>query len=129
MRGFTLIELMVAITIMVIVSSIGYVTYHNAQVAARDGKRKIDLREIQPALELYYQRIGTFPATGSLGNLVPDYASSLPTDPVSGSSYEYHSSGIGYVLCTVLENTNDPDRPATMNASCAAGDNFFISYP
>jgi prepilin-type N-terminal cleavage/methylation domain-containing protein len=64
-KGFTLIELMVAITILAVVSSIGFVTYSNSQIAARDGKRKQDLRAISTALELYYQTNKRYPCTGS----------------------------------------------------------------
>lgn len=64
-KGFTLIELMISITILAIISSIGFVTYTNSQISARDGKRKQDLRSIATALELYYQSNKRFPCPGS----------------------------------------------------------------
>jgi prepilin-type N-terminal cleavage/methylation domain-containing protein len=63
--GFTLIELMIAITILAVISSIGFVTYTNSQISARDGRRKQDLRSIATALELYYQTNKRYPCTGS----------------------------------------------------------------
>src|SRR3989338_7758435 len=63
-KGFTLIELMVAITIIAIISTIGLVTYSKAQMLGRDAKRKQDLRSISIALQLYYQANKRYPETG-----------------------------------------------------------------
>lgn len=60
-KGFTLIELMVAITILAIIAGIGLTTYASAQIYARDAKRKEDLSSIQIALDLYYQTNGHYP--------------------------------------------------------------------
>jgi prepilin-type N-terminal cleavage/methylation domain-containing protein len=64
-KGFTLIELLISVAILAIISSIGFVTYTNAQISARDGKRKQDLRSIATALELYYQTNKRYPCTGN----------------------------------------------------------------
>ncbi len=64
-KGFTLIELLISVAILAIISSIGFVTYTNSQIAARDGKRKQDLRSIATALELYYQTNKRYPCTGN----------------------------------------------------------------
>lgn len=64
-KGFTLIELLISISILAIISSIGFVTYSNAQISARDGRRKQDLRSIATALELYYQTNKRYPCTGN----------------------------------------------------------------
>lgn len=59
--GFTLIELMVAISIVAILSTIGMTVYSKAQALARDSKRKEDLKSITIALELYYQKHQKYP--------------------------------------------------------------------
>lgn len=61
--GFTLIELLVTITIVAIISSIGFASYSNAQKFARDARRKSDLGSIATALELYRQKNGHYPCT------------------------------------------------------------------
>jgi len=63
-KGFTLIELMVAISIIAIISAVGITTFSQSQKLARDAKRKQDLRSIGIALELYYQRYGHYPCSG-----------------------------------------------------------------
>lgn len=65
--GFTLIELMIAAIVVSIIASVGFVTYSNAQAAARDAKRKSDLRAISTALEVYYQKNGRYPCNGAAG--------------------------------------------------------------
>lgn len=51
--GFTLVELLVTITIIAILAAIGLVTYSVALKQGRDSKRQSDLRAIQSALEQY----------------------------------------------------------------------------
>lgn len=103
-RGFTIIELMVAITILAIISSVGFISYSSAQAGARDAKRKQDLKAIQTALNLYYQvnknsdvsGITPYPGTNmsthlwrtsNLTNpwivkLNSDYIDNMPKDPL-----------------------------------------------
>lgn len=53
-KGFTLIELMVVITIIAILASIGFVSYQIVLKNTRDAKRQTDLRVIQTGLEQYF---------------------------------------------------------------------------
>lgn len=59
--GFTLLELMIAISIVAIISAIGLTSFNQSQKLARDSKRKQDLRSIAVALELFYQKNGRYP--------------------------------------------------------------------
>lgn len=65
-NGFTLIELLIAISIIAILSTVGFTVYTQGQILARDAKRKADLKQIQTALNLYYQDFKSYPNT--LGN-------------------------------------------------------------
>src|SRR3989344_1252314 len=129
-RGFTLIEIMVAISIVAILATIGIIAYTQAQKVGRDAKRKQDMRALQVALELYYQKNSGFPSfsTGVLsfndpnwpilfGSTPQDYINQIPTDPLNGSSgggktyvYGYRSDGSYYEMCINLENNNDKDK-------------------
>src|SRR3990170_6989025 len=94
-RGFTMIELLVAITIIGIISTIGYVNFDNARDKGRDSKRKQDLAAIKTALTSYYQDHDAYPpdlsnpntefTSDSTDDWIPDLASSyiqkLPKDP------------------------------------------------
>lgn len=63
--GFTLIELMVAMSIIAILASVGFVTYSNAQKSSRDARRKQDLKAIAVGLELYYEQNKQYPYTAT----------------------------------------------------------------
>src|SRR3989344_9093184 len=60
-RGFTLIEILVAITILSILTGVGSVAYKNALTKGDDNRRKQDLVQVKGALELYFQGNGKYP--------------------------------------------------------------------
>jgi len=112
-RGFTLIELLVVIAIIGILSSVVLASLNSARVKGRDARRISDIKQIQLALELYYdtnQSFPTaaqaFPATASSSVLVTSgYISALPVDPTNGhggaSSYQYAAlASDGSTACT-----------------------------
>ena len=126
-RGFTLIELLVVIAIIGILASIILASLSTAQAKGRDARRVSDIKQIQLALELYYDANGTYPAniySGSPSPLVAGgYISSMPYDPratspctADGSSGCYAYVGLcaaggpctptSYHLGAVLESNN-----------------------
>jgi len=58
--GFTLIELLVVIAIIGILSSVVLASLNSARTKGRDARRMSDLHNIQLALELYYNKYGTY---------------------------------------------------------------------
>ena len=62
-HGFTLIELMVVVSIISLLSSIVLAGVNTARVKARDARRKEDLHSIYTALHLYYDTNGYLPRT------------------------------------------------------------------
>lgn len=127
-KGFTLVELLITITIIGILSSIVIVGTGSNQKRARDAERKSDIRQYSTSLEnyankgssLYPQRNDTAGATAST-TLCGDLGiTTCPEDPVNSSDptfiYRYQSSGSAsdgtaaatkYVLWAKLESTTD----------------------
>lgn len=86
-RGFTLIELLIVITIIGILIGAASVSWTNAQIKSRDGKRKADLKAVQQAIEAYINVNGSYPiGLGGIGkikcNIVDNKGTSDPADDV-----------------------------------------------
>jgi len=64
-KAFTLVELIVSTTIVIILATIGFYTYSKHNLTARDTKRKMDLTEIQTSLKLYQKEKGIYPFPGN----------------------------------------------------------------
>jgi prepilin-type N-terminal cleavage/methylation domain-containing protein len=138
-RAFTLIELLIVITIIAIMIGAATYSWNNARVKGRDGKRKTDLKAVQQALELYFQNNGKYPfaSSGQIQcNVTGDsnsrdwgtkffcdpsdgaevtYMQQLPKDPAYQSTKGYYYVGssspyLYYILGAELENTSDPDK-------------------
>ncbi|OHA07206.1 MAG: hypothetical protein A2934_03390 [Candidatus Sungbacteria bacterium RIFCSPLOWO2_01_FULL_47_10] len=86
-KGFTLIELLVVIAIIGILASIVLASLNTARRKSRDARRVADIKQIQLALELYFDDNTEYPDVLS-GNLNPTYIPAIPNDPVGGN-YSY----------------------------------------
>ncbi|MFH1522588.1 MAG: type II secretion system protein [Patescibacteria group bacterium] len=88
-KGFTLIELLVVISIIGLLSSMAVYAINSARVKARDTKRKADLKQVQLALELFYDNNNTYPSEtycdSSMGSC--DHAC-----PCEGSDWDYSNA-------------------------------------
>lgn len=59
-KGFTLIELMVAISIVAVLAAVGLVVYSSAEKIARDSRVKQDMEEVKKAMYVYQSQAGNF---------------------------------------------------------------------
>ncbi|MCL4397478.1 type II secretion system GspH family protein [Patescibacteria group bacterium] len=66
-RGFTLIELMVVISVIAILSTIALFGLNKAQASARDSSRQQIMNGIRTALERYYGDNQFYPGPGGVG--------------------------------------------------------------
>jgi prepilin-type N-terminal cleavage/methylation domain-containing protein len=66
--GFTIVELVVTISVIAILASISLVTYSFIQRDARDTTRRGNVRVITEALEKYYDKNGEYPSVRQLVN-------------------------------------------------------------
>ncbi len=81
-KGFTLVELLIVISIIAILSVIGITVFSGIQKGARDARRKADIDSIAKAYEVKYSAIGTYP--GLTDN---DFAGRKIPTPYEGGSY------------------------------------------
>ena len=64
--GFTIIELLVVITIIGILSTVGIVSFANIQSSTRDSQRSSKITIIANALEKYYSQHGEYPSCAAM---------------------------------------------------------------
>jgi len=79
-----MVELLVVISIIVILASMGMVQYRNSVIRAREAVLKEDLFRMRDAIDQYYADKNKYPS--SLDDLVSDgYLREIPVDPVTQS--------------------------------------------
>ncbi len=83
--GFTLIELMIVITIIGILATISQPMFRNAMVQAREAALRENLYVLRDAIDKFYADTDKYPE--SLTDLVEKrYVRKLPKDPITGSA-------------------------------------------
>lgn len=63
-KGFTLIEILVVIAIIGILAALILVSFRYVKAKARDTRRVADIKQIQTALEMYFNSNSQYPSTG-----------------------------------------------------------------
>lgn len=71
-KGFTLIELIVVISILSILGTISFTSLQWFSENARDGVRVSDTNNIEKSLEIFFVKNGKYPTPDSYVNLAPD---------------------------------------------------------
>ncbi len=124
-KSFTLVELLVVIAVIGMLSSVILVSLGPTRWKARDSRRFSDLKQLQLAVELYYDENNSYPSTGGswwgegnpcygdhdysgpngwIPNLAPEFIGKLPGDPkpnlAANHCYLYISDGTDYMIIT-----------------------------
>ena len=91
-KGFTLIEILVVVTIISLLTSFAVVSYTQLSKQSRDARRKTDLEQIRAALEMYRSNNNEYYSAifnNNCNNVtwLTSYIATMPSDPKSLPRY------------------------------------------
>ena len=99
--GFTIIELMIVMSIIVTLATVGLVQYRQSVLFAREAVLRQDLRDMREALDQYYADKNEDPS--ALSDLVSaGYLREIPVDPFTRSSSSWQE----------VQGDPDPSNPS-----------------
>ncbi len=126
-KGFSLIELLVVISIIGVLTTVLVMNFVGSRERARDAQKIQNLNSLKNALRMYYNDNQIYPP--SINGLVPSYIPSL--GDMSGVGYSQLSTGDGFIMRVSLEvgagdedinsqiNCGDTNPPNGVYAVCA----------
>ncbi len=110
LTGFTLIEILVVIVIIGILATLAIISVQSVRSRAKDARRISDIKQIRTALELYLNRVGSYPDNITIGTPLQADNDTLmvkiPANPdiapygdlCDGSNYSYSKIGSSYQI-------------------------------
>lgn len=140
-KAFTLIEILVAISILAVLSLIGFFAYSQVFKSSRDTKRQSDLKFMQSAFEQFHADNFRYPNNSEVQEGMPltlnnkTYLGQVPQDPKITPAYKYEAlnctSGTNcqnYCLYAKLENSNNATIPSICT-SAGSTYNYAVTKP
>ncbi len=132
-KGFTLVELLVAISIIATLTAIVLPNFMGAREKAKDAQKKEDMTSMKNALRIYYNDNQAYPATrADWEAALSEYA---PQMMGIGYTYFYRSTdaGDGFQLCVDLDSTSGTEIQQSQerckyNNEICLQDNVGIAY-
>ena len=119
-NGFSLVELLVVISIIAVLTAILTANFMGARERARDAQKIQDLYAIKNALRMYYNDHQSYPDSGftSLNSAIGTSYMTALTDV--GYTYIRSTDGDGFNLCVNLE-AGAGDEDTNSQVKCGSG--------
>lgn len=120
-KGFSLLELLVAMTILAVIGTVGFTQYKKHSAQARHIKANDILSTLGKGLDHYYLKSGFYPDLGTYeamidgnsplvkGNFIPG---NMPAKDPWGQPYQARSAKGSYELKSEGDPSNPEDFPA-----------------
>ncbi|NCN22404.1 type II secretion system protein [Candidatus Falkowbacteria bacterium] len=122
-KAFTLIELLVVIAIIGLLSTLSVIALNSARAKSRDAKRISDVKQMQLALEMYFDDMADYPPMASAGAAIVAASTTflrvipVPPIPIDGD------------LCNSGTNSNyDKDTYKYTRTATGARPSYVIGF-
>jgi len=120
--GFTLIELIVTMTVIAVLTTLAMISFGGTNKRARDGRRVSDLQKIAIALEMARQVGNTYPVTSD-SLVTGGYIQSWPTDPKNYIYYYVRPTNYTYTVSAYMEDLGSTNGTGSYGNNCGAPGN------
>ena len=68
-QGFSFVELLVVISIISLLATLGFTSLQSARAKSRDARRVADIKQIAMAINLYYDENGHYPYINGVADI------------------------------------------------------------
>lgn len=130
-RGFTLLELVIVITIIGIISAIVLVALGESRAKGRDGQRAAQTQEFLKAFELHYSDNGAYPNDGLMGTYRQPVQISAIGSQITNAGYikrvpedPLYDAAQGYLYCS---NNAGDTYALLVNVEDESGSNYCVA--
>lgn len=117
-RGFTLIELIVVVTIIGLLAGIAVVQVRYAKRKAQEAVLKGSLHEMRKAIDDFYADKQRFPT--DLNELVPNYLRRIPKDPITDQVDWQEVKNEETEEPSMTDTSGAPQGPGISDVKCTA---------
>lgn len=99
-RGFTLVEIMIVISILVILTALAIPNILRSQITAREAMALTNIKRISESCQVYYTRQDSYPAalTDLSGDVPPYLDTTLTSGTKDGYNFVYTQVADGFTL-------------------------------
>lgn len=125
-KGFTLLELLVVISIIGLLLAMGTVAFSTAQQRGRDSKRRADMQQLQKAFEQYNADNGSYESCANMAD-AQYLPGGLPTDPRPANNYTCTGSATTYCACAQLEDIGSGNATDASCSFAQSGNYYCVS--
>jgi len=120
-KGFSLVELLVVISIIAIISAFTLPNFMGARERARDAARISDMDTLKNALRMYYNDTQSYPV-GTGGTLGIGMTAYMPGILDLGYTYNYYQTSNGDSFCLALGlESGQGDEDIISQKKCGVG--------
>lgn len=124
-NAFTLLEILVVISIIGILVALGTAAFSTTQKKGRDARRKADIKALQNGFEQFHAKTNAYPISSVEANDTTIFPAGLPEDPKNSGEniYSLNFGADAFCVCALLESStgNASALPAGGVTSCSYG--------